>query len=95
MTREGKPITVALMKAADVRIEYHVLIRHEANPYDPSWERYYEARLQRRWRGTLLGRLTIDRIAAPSKRAVRGVRRVIRGTWRMASASSTMACKRR
>lgn len=44
------------MKAADVRIVYHVLIRHEANPYDPQWEPYYEARLQAKLAATLLGR---------------------------------------
>ncbi len=32
LTRKGEPYTVRLMKAAEVRIERHVLIRHEANP---------------------------------------------------------------
>jgi RNA-directed DNA polymerase len=45
LTRKGEPYTVRLMKAADVRIERHVLIQHEANPYDPAWEAYYEERL--------------------------------------------------
>ncbi len=44
------------MKAAEVRIERHVLIRHEANPYDPSWEEYYEGRLQAKMAATLAGR---------------------------------------
>ena len=47
---------MVLMKAAEVRIERHVLIRHEANPYDPSWEEYYEGRLQAKMAATLAGR---------------------------------------
>src|SRR5262249_50230008 len=39
-TRKGESYPVVLMKAAEVRIERHVLIRHEANPYDPAWEEY-------------------------------------------------------
>jgi hypothetical protein len=38
LTRKGESITVEFMKAVGVRIERHVLIRHEANPYDPLWE---------------------------------------------------------
>jgi RNA-directed DNA polymerase len=45
-----------LMKATEVRIERHVLIRHEANPYDPLWEQYYEGRLQTKMAATLAGR---------------------------------------
>jgi RNA-directed DNA polymerase len=59
LTRKGEPYTVKLLKAADVRIERQVLIYHEANPYDPSWEPYYEARLQAKMRATLLGRETL------------------------------------
>jgi RNA-directed DNA polymerase len=55
-TRKGEPYRVVLMKAAEVRIERHVLIRHEANPYDPSWEEYYEGRLQAKMAATLAGR---------------------------------------
>jgi RNA-directed DNA polymerase len=56
LTRKGEPYTVKLMRAADVRIERQVLIHHEANPYDPDWEPYYEARLQAKLRATLMGR---------------------------------------
>jgi RNA-directed DNA polymerase len=55
-TRKGEPYGVVLMKAAEVRIERHVLIRHEANPYDPAWEEYYEARLQAKMTATIAGR---------------------------------------
>ena len=56
MTRKGEAYTVRLMKAAGVRIERHELIRHEANPYDPFWEPYYEGRLQTKMRMRLVGR---------------------------------------
>src|SRR5207248_3116120 len=50
LTRKGEPYTVRLMKATEVRIERHVLIRHGAYPYDPAWESYYEGRLQTKMR---------------------------------------------
>jgi RNA-directed DNA polymerase len=55
-TRKGESYGVMLMKASEVRIERHVLIRHEANPYDPLWEQYYEGRLQTKMAATLAGR---------------------------------------
>jgi RNA-directed DNA polymerase len=55
-TRKGEPYGVVLMKAAEVRIERHVLIQHGANPYDPAWEQYYEARLQAKMAATIAGR---------------------------------------
>lgn len=59
LTRKGEPYTVKLPRAVDVRIECHVPIRHEANPYDPSWEGYYEGRLQAKMQKQLLGREVI------------------------------------
>jgi N-terminal domain of reverse transcriptase/Group II intron, maturase-specific domain/HNH endonuclease len=56
LTSKGEPYRVKLMGAADVRIVYHVLIQHEANPYDPNWESYYEGRLQAKLAATLMGR---------------------------------------
>jgi hypothetical protein len=47
------------MKAVEVRIERRVLIQHEANLYDPSWESYYEERLQHKMESQWLGRLTL------------------------------------
>jgi RNA-directed DNA polymerase len=47
------------MKAAAVRICRHVLDQHEANPYDPWWESYYEERLQRQMESQWLGRITL------------------------------------
>ena len=59
-TRKGEPYRVVLMKAADVRIERHVLIQHGANPYDPEWERYFEERLQARMAATIAGRELLE-----------------------------------
>ena len=56
LTNEGRPYRVNLMHAADVRIVYHVLIRHAANPYDPAWEPYHEDRLQKKMAASLMGR---------------------------------------
>jgi RNA-directed DNA polymerase len=36
-----------LVKISDIPIRRHVKIRAEANPYDPKWEAYFEAREQR------------------------------------------------
>jgi RNA-directed DNA polymerase len=56
LTRRGEPYTVTLLKAADVRIERHEMIRRAANPYDPAWEPYYEGRLQAQMQLRLEGR---------------------------------------
>ena len=55
-TKKGEPYRVVLMNAAAVRIERHVLIQHDANPYDPAWEEYYEERLRTKMLATLAGR---------------------------------------
>jgi RNA-directed DNA polymerase len=43
--RDGVPFRVYLHRAADMPIKRHVAIRKEANPFDPAWESYFEARL--------------------------------------------------
>jgi RNA-directed DNA polymerase len=55
-TKKGEAYQVRLMRASDVRIKRHILIHAEANPYDPGWESYYEARLHERLAATLAGR---------------------------------------
>ena len=52
----GKTRTVHLMSMASVRIERHVKIRSGANPYDPSWEEYFEQRSGWRMLRSLSGR---------------------------------------
>jgi RNA-directed DNA polymerase len=42
---EGQVKVVHLLAASSIRIERHTKIRAEANPYDPSWETYFEKRL--------------------------------------------------
>jgi RNA-directed DNA polymerase len=63
-TRKGEPYRVVLMKAADVRIERHVLIQHGANPYDPEWEPYFEERLQAKMLATIAGRGVLEALYA-------------------------------
>jgi RNA-directed DNA polymerase len=52
------------MRASDVRIVRHALIRHAANPYDPSWESYYEGGVQAKLEATLLGRAALQELGA-------------------------------
>lgn len=40
----GKRITLTLARAADVKIRRHIKIRADANPFDPEWRDYFEAR---------------------------------------------------
>ena len=42
---EGHTKVVQLLTASSIPIERHVKIRAEANPYDPTWEEYFEKRL--------------------------------------------------
>ena len=43
-SRDEKIRTVALFRPSKVRLERHVKIQSNANPYDPAWEMYFEAR---------------------------------------------------
>jgi RNA-directed DNA polymerase len=55
-TREGKTRPVFLHRVATMAIRRQVKIQGEANPYDPSWEEYFEERLQAKMAATLAGR---------------------------------------
>jgi RNA-directed DNA polymerase len=55
---EGKPERVKLFAASGVRIERHVKVIGEANPYDPHWEPYFEARWSAKMARTLEGKGT-------------------------------------
>lgn len=57
--QKGESRPAYLMKAADVRIQRHTIIRADANPYDPKCEMYYEARLHEKISKTLDGRMRI------------------------------------
>src|SRR5262249_27609697 len=47
-----------LVRASETPIRRHVKIRGDANPYDPSWELYFEERLATQMASTLTGRGT-------------------------------------
>lgn len=53
---KGRPHPVCLMEAAAVCIRRHVKICGDANPYDPSWEEYFEERLYQKMQASLSGR---------------------------------------
>jgi RNA-directed DNA polymerase len=57
---KGKQFPIALMEASRVAIRRFVKIRSDANPYDPEWEVYLEARLYWQLEGTLAGRGRIE-----------------------------------
>jgi RNA-directed DNA polymerase len=54
--RDGTPYPVHLHRAAARPIRRHPLIRKEANPFDPAWEAYFEARLDVKMERTLIGK---------------------------------------
>jgi RNA-directed DNA polymerase len=54
--KEGGQHTVFLFRARSLDIRRHVKVRGEANPYDPSWELYFEERLTAQMASTLTGR---------------------------------------
>jgi RNA-directed DNA polymerase len=47
--------TVYLVHARKIPIRRHVKVRGKANPYDPSWELYFEERLAKQMASTLTG----------------------------------------
>jgi len=57
---DGQVWPIRLMKAAGVKTLRWVKIRSEANPYDPTWELYLEARLAWKMSHTLAGRGRIE-----------------------------------
>ncbi|HEU5382407.1 MAG TPA: group II intron reverse transcriptase/maturase [Ktedonobacteraceae bacterium] len=54
--KEGQMKMVHLLSADSIRIQRHTKIRAEANPYDPSWEPYFEKRLDVQMFAVLKGR---------------------------------------
>ena len=53
---DGNPILKTLRKAVDTPIQRHRLIRLEANPFDPAWNMYFEARMSLKMQHSLRGR---------------------------------------
>jgi RNA-directed DNA polymerase len=60
--KEGKPRMVKLVKTSDTKIERHIKIRGEANPFDPAQEAYFESRLGREMEGNLKGKTKLLRL---------------------------------
>lgn len=58
----GKRTTNWLCLASATPIKRHTQIKAEANPYDPEWELYFEARLGFKMAANLTGRRTLSRL---------------------------------
>jgi RNA-directed DNA polymerase len=58
--QQGKEHRVQLMKAQDVPLRRHVLIRTAVNPYDPLWDEYLASRQRWRMQQTLAGQQTLQ-----------------------------------
>ncbi|VBI28628.1 group II intron reverse transcriptase/maturase [Burkholderia pseudomallei] len=53
---DGRQKVVKLFNASDTPIRRHVKIKAAANPFDPSWEAYFEKRLSLKMANNLMGR---------------------------------------
>jgi RNA-directed DNA polymerase len=53
---EGKTKRVYLRRATDVKIQRHIPIQGDANPFDPVYETYFEKRLDVKMEGNLNGK---------------------------------------
>lgn len=52
--------SISLFRLSTVPIRRHILIQSEANPFDPTWEVYFEQRMTRQWlEGRQKGKLTM------------------------------------
>ncbi|EJC3639673.1 group II intron reverse transcriptase/maturase [Salmonella enterica] len=52
----GKKLLKSLRLASDTRIVRHKVIKMDANPFDPEWETYFEARISNKMQNSLKGR---------------------------------------
>jgi RNA-directed DNA polymerase len=59
ITSQGKTREHRLIRLAYTPITRHIKAKAEANPYDPKWERYFEARLGVKMADTLKGRRSL------------------------------------
>jgi len=53
---KGQQSTVFLFAAARLPIRRHAKVRARANPYDPTWETYFETRLDVKMEQSLIGK---------------------------------------
>jgi RNA-directed DNA polymerase len=61
-TPDGKPKRLSLVKACETKIQRHVKIRSEANPFDPKQETYFEDRLGLKMKDSLTGKVKLLRL---------------------------------
>jgi RNA-directed DNA polymerase len=59
---DGKPILKSLRITTDTPIRRHRPIKLEANPFDPQWEMYFEARISHKMQNSLNGRKKLIRL---------------------------------
>ena len=59
-SKVGNLHTIHLFSLASVRIQRHIKIKADANPYDPNWELYFEMRLHARMKNTLTDRMDLQ-----------------------------------
>jgi len=62
MDAKGRPHDVRLFRASSVPIRRYMKMKGEANPYDPHWEPYFEARQGVRMAHHLKGRRYLLRL---------------------------------
>ena len=53
---------LVLLKEADTPIQRHIKIKADANPHDPKWEQYFEARWGRKMLNSARGRAKLYRV---------------------------------
>jgi RNA-directed DNA polymerase len=61
-TPDGELRRTLLFKASDTKIQRHVKIRGDANPFDPKQETYFEDRLGRKMKDSLTGKVKLLRL---------------------------------
>ena len=59
-SKVGNLHTIHLFSLVSVRIQRHIKIKADANPYDPNWELYFEMRLHARMKNTLTDRMDLQ-----------------------------------
>jgi len=63
--KDGSSHPVHLLRLSSVPIKRHTKIKSDANPYDPTWEPYFEARLHTTIKDTLNDRIDLQLLKWP------------------------------
>ena len=58
----GSRATVTLLKESDTPIQRHIKIKADANPHDPKWEQYFQARWSKKMLNSSKGRVKLYRV---------------------------------